>query len=114
MSCEDNNDQLRDDLQEAVQVTGAENLNSLGFNPEMLDGVTCSNLPEKEIWEMLSKLIDFPEDNLPIYCYTLLRSIYNFHRIDPSLYRKGFLNVERFPCRKTCGFCGSKFLLSNT
>ena len=98
-------------MQRAVQVIGVENLP--GFNTEMLVGVTCSNAPEKEIWEKLSKFIDIAADNLPTYCATILHSLYNYKFSDPVLYLKGQLNVERFPCRKTCGFCGGKFLSSN-
>ena len=109
MPCEDNNDQLRDDLQQAVQI-----LNLPGFNPGMLAGITCSNLFEKTIWEMLSNFVDCPAtNNLPTYCVTLIHSIYNYNRTDPILHNKGCINFERFPCRKTCGFCGGKFLFSN-
>ena len=98
-------------MEQAVQVIGVENLP--GFKPEMLDGVTCSNAIEKEIWGMLSKFIDFPADNLPTYCATILHSLYNYKFSNIVLHLKGQLNVERFPCRKTCGFCGGKFLSSN-
>ena len=90
---------------------GADNLN--GFNPAMLVGITCSNLPETKFWKNLIEHIYLPAYNLPTYCVTIEHSIYNFNRTDPKLYKRGFLNFERFPCRKTCGFCEGKFLLSN-
>jgi len=100
-SCEDNNDQLRDDLQKAVQELQVE-------NSETLVSVNCSNLPEMKIWEELSQFIDFPAKDLPNYCVTILHSIYNYKFSKNWIkYWKGLLNVERFPCRKTCGFCGA-------
>ena len=48
--CEDNNDHLREDLFQAVQLIGADNLNLPGgLNSGMLDGITCSNLLETNI-----------------------------------------------------------------
>ena len=113
MPCEDNNDQLRDDLQQTVQALinlGADNLQ--GFPPGMLDGITCSNLLETNIWKKLVKLADFPAHNLPTYC-VYGTFLYNFNYTDPKLFQQGFLNLERFPCRKTCGFCGGMFVFSN-
>ena len=115
MPCEDNNDQLRDDLQQTVQALinlGADNLQ--GFPPGMLDGITCSsNLAEniigKKLLEAIGKYIDFPAHNIPTYCVTTMHLGYNFNLTDPKKYKQGFLNFERFPCRKTCGFCGGMF-----
>ena len=113
MPCEDNNDYLREDLQQAIQLIGADNLNLPGrFNPGMLDGITCSNLLETNIWKKLIKLADFPAHNLPTYC-VYGTFLYNFNYTDPKLFQQGFLNLERFPCRKTCGFCGGMFVFSN-
>merc|ERR1712135_224292 len=75
------------------------------FNPGMFDGITCSNLLETNIWKKLIKLADFPAHNLPTYC-VYGTFLYNFNHTDPKLFQQGFLNLERFPCRKTCGFCG--------
>ena len=114
MPCEDNNDQLRGVLQSSVQaliLMGVDNLN--WFTPDMLAGITCSNLSEKKIFKELSKYIDFPADNVPTYCVTSVYSLYNFNFTDPKLHKQGFLNFEEFPCRKTCGFCRGMFLFSN-
>ena len=105
-------------MQTSVQALislGADNLK--GFTPEMLVDITCSNLPEKKIWkpllEAVGKYIDFPADNIPTYCVTTMHLGYNFNLTDPKKYKQGFLNFERFPCRKTCGFCGGKLISSN-
>ena len=93
-------------MQQAVDVLGVE-------NSEPLDGVTCSNLLEKEIWEKLRTFGDFPAENLPNYCVTILHSLYKYKPPNWIQYWKGLINVERFPCRKTCGFCGGKLISSN-
>ena len=93
-------------MQEFVQVIEAD---KKGFDPALLNGVTCANLPSNKVWEILLKYIDFRAENIPTYCVTIDYSIYNFKYTDLKLYKQGFLNLERFPCRKTCGFCRGKF-----
>ena len=102
----------------AAQEIGGDKLSIKGFDPGMLEGVTCSKFFDKnwstKFWEMFKDFIPgSPADDVPPNCEIIAHSIYNFHRTDPKLHMQGFLDLENFPCLKTCGYCRGMFLFSN-